>query len=98
MRPWLFTPFRRQQVDTAEKQAYNTMMSNSRVSVEWGFGKVVMLFAFVNFYGNQKVFLQPLGPYFTMATLFTNLHTCLYGSEVATFFGVDPPTIEQYLA
>ncbi len=96
-RPWLFTPFRRTQINTPERQVYNTLMSNSRVSVEWGFGKVCSLFSFVNYYANQKVFLQPLGPYFTMATIFTNIHTCLYGSEVSKFFGVDPPTVEEYL-
>ncbi len=96
-RPWLFTPFRHTQINTPERQAYNTLMSNSHVSVEWGFGKVCSLFSFVNYYANQKVFLQPLGPYFTMATIFTNIHTCLYGSEVSKFFGVDPPTVEEYL-
>ncbi len=96
--PWLLTPFRRTQITTAERQAFNTMMSNSCIAVEWGFGKVSTLFAFVNFYHNQKVFLQNFGQYFLMATIFANLHTCMYGSEISSYFGLDPPSAQEYLA
>ena len=29
--------------------------------------------------------------------LFANLHTCLYGSQVTGFLGVEPPTVYEYL-
>ncbi len=93
--PWLHTPFRGQM--TQEQTAFNEMMSSVHISVEWGFAKVKTLFAFTNFYCNQKLFLQPLGKYFTAATLLANCHTCLYGSEILSYFGVTPPTLEEYL-
>ena len=96
LRPCLLSPYRGPQ--TAQQTAFNMQMSKARISVEWGFGKVVTLFAFINFYANQKFFLQPVGPYFTVATLLTNCHTCLYGSEIADLFGLKPPTLEEYLA
>ncbi len=93
--PWLHTPFRGQL--TQEQQAFNEMMSSVHISGEWGFAKVKTLFAFTNFYCNQKLFLQPLGNYFSIATLLANCHMCLYGSEISRYFGVTPPTLEEYL-
>ncbi len=89
LRPWLFTPFRN--ANTQEKCDFNAMMAQARICVEWGFGKVSTLFAFVNYYANQKFFLQPLGQYFTVATILGNCHTCLYGSKISLFFGLTPP-------
>ena len=77
---------------------FNASMARARVSVEWGFSKVQTLFAFTNYYANQKLFLNQLGPYFTVATLLTNCHTCLYGSEMSDLFQLDPPTLDDYLA
>ncbi len=94
-RPWLVTPFRGQL--GPEQLAFNQMMSAVRISVEWGFAKVKTLFAFLNFYPNQKLFLQPIGDYFNVATLLANCHTCLYGSEISQYFGIDPPNLQQYL-
>ncbi len=87
--PYLLSPYRGPQ--NRQQTALNKEMARARVSVEWGFGKVVTLFAFVNFYANQKFFLQPVGPYFTVASLLTNCHTCLYGSEIAELFDLPPP-------
>ena len=55
LRPWLFTPFRN--ANTQHKRDFNAMMAQARICVEWGFGKVSTLFAFVNYYANQKFFL-----------------------------------------
>jgi hypothetical protein len=32
-----------------------------------------------------------------MMVLFTNLHTCAYGCETTALYGIDPPTVEEYL-
>ena len=66
-------------------------MSPLRTAVEWGFAKLTMYFAFVNFYANLKICLQPISHYFQTATLLANCHTCCYGSEVATYFDLNPP-------
>ena len=80
IRDCLMVPFRGAHL-SAEEQIFNNMMSGVRTCVEWGFGKVSSVFAFVNYYANQKILLQELGSYFQVATLLTNCHTCAYGSE-----------------
>ena len=69
-------------------------MSKLRVSVKWGFGKTCQLFAFLDFKKNLKILLQPIGKYYLVAAVLANCHTCLYGSQTSTFFGVDPPELE----
>jgi len=80
-----------------DEQEFNTQMSSVRQSVEWGFGKILQYFAFVDFKKNQKVFLQPVGKQYIVSAILTNLHTCLNGSTTATAFGVDPPSVQEYL-
>jgi len=60
---------------------FNKRMSAVRICVEWAFGKVLILFVFLDF----KLFLQPVGKYYKVAVL-TNCHKCLYGSETGSFF------------
>lgn len=75
----------------------NKSMSSVRECVEWGFGKVVANFAFMDFKKNQKVLLQPLGRMYMVAVLMTNCHTCLYGSQTGSFFRVEAPELDAYL-
>ncbi|XP_013386696.1 protein ALP1-like [Lingula anatina] len=96
IRDWLLSPFK-QAVLTAEQQQFNGSMSQVRESVEWQFGKIVNLFAFVDYKKNQKLFLQPVGKIYLVAALLSNFHTCLYGSQTSQYFGLDPPTIEEYV-
>ncbi len=82
---------------SAQQLAFNSAMSPLRCSVEWGFGKIVAIFAFLDFHKNQKLYLQPLGPYFQIAGILANCCMYLYRSEVAQYFGLVPPTLEEYL-
>ncbi|KAK7481138.1 hypothetical protein BaRGS_00027571 [Batillaria attramentaria] len=93
----LQAPFRSVHL-TAEEQLFNKDMSSVRQCVEWGFGKVTTLFAFVDFRKNLKLFLQPIGKYYILAHLLANCHTCLNGSQTSTYFSLDPPSLEQYLS
>jgi len=101
-------------------------MKALRVSVEWGFGKIVSLFQYLNHEENLRLFLQPVhtawpslpptpapphplttpsflrllwqvGLYFPVANILTNCHTCLYHSQTGLYFGLDPPSLEDYL-
>ena len=92
----ILAPFRGQ-VTQAEHE-FNSAMSAVRVTVEWTFGKIVQLFAYLDFKKNQKVLLQPVGKYYIVGALLTNCHTCLYGSWTSDFFGLTPPTVEVYLS
>ena len=82
---------------TEQQAQFNKSMSKVRECVEWGFGKVVGTFAFVDFKKNQKVYLQPIGRMYMVAVLMTNVHTCFYGSQTSQFFGIDPPDLHRYL-
>lgn len=91
----LMTPFKG--VITDEEKLFNKRMSKVRVTVEWSFGKIISLFAFLDFKKNNKLLLQPVGKYYVVGTLLCNCHTCLYGSETAAFFSLTPPDLEYYL-
>lgn len=93
----LLTPFPgRPEGLPPHQQEFNNTMKVLRVSVEWGFQKVISLFAFVDFRKNQKLLLQDLQSMYKVAVLLTNCHTCLYGSQSATYFDVVPPSINEY--
>ncbi|XP_069109973.1 uncharacterized protein [Argopecten irradians] len=94
--PHIITPYRNG-VLSANQMLFNKKMSAVRICVEWNFGKVLSLFAFLDYKKNQKLYLQPVGKYYKVATLLTNCHTCLYGSETSSFFGLDPPSLVSYL-
>ncbi|KAB0794520.1 hypothetical protein PPYR_11359 [Photinus pyralis] len=58
---------------TERQKLFNKTMSALRVSVEYGFGKIVQLFAFVDFKKNQKVYLQHLKFQYYVAAFFSKL-------------------------
>lgn len=69
----------------------NTEMSSMRQSVEHSFHLVQSNWAFITFKPNQKALLQPTGAYYALAVLFTNILTCVTGSnQISSFFGVTP--------
>ncbi|KAJ8914941.1 hypothetical protein NQ315_002464 [Exocentrus adspersus] len=82
---------------TPEQQLFNIQMSAVRQSVECGFGKVLSEFAFLDFKKNKKLLLQDINEMYTTGTIFTNCHTCLYGSQTSHYFNMVPPQLEQYL-
>lgn len=92
----ILAPFRGARF-TADHQEFNSQMSKVRCSVEWGFGKIIQNFAYLDFKKNLKVLLQPVAKYYVVGVLLTNGHTCLYGSLTSTFFNLDPPSLETYL-
>lgn len=72
-------------------------MSSVRECVEWGFGKVVSLFAFLDWKKGLRMGLSPAGKFYIVGVILTNCHTCLYGSQTSSFFGVESPSLEEYL-
>ena len=92
----IISPFRGQL--TASEMEFNKSMSAVRVSVEWNFGKVTQLFAFLDFKKNLKILLQPVAKCYLVGALLTNCHSCLYGSQTSTFFDVHAPNLEVYLS
>lgn len=93
----LLSPFKGA-ILTEDQARFNRSMSSVRETVEWGFQRIVSLFAFVDFKKNLKIGLQPVGKLYLVAAMLTNLNGCFYGTETSAFFGVPPPTAEEYLA
>ncbi|KAJ8915379.1 hypothetical protein NQ315_008266 [Exocentrus adspersus] len=96
IRELLMCPFPGRGVNEAQ-QNFNVSMSTVRQAVEWSFQKIIMLFAFVDFKKNQKLLLQDVEEMYKTATLLTNCHTCLYGSQSSQFFYMEPVALERYL-
>ena len=71
-------------------------LSRVRISVEWQFGVITSIFAGVDFKQNLQLLLSPIGKYYTVAALLTNAHTTCYGCVTSSFFGMAPPTLEDY--
>jgi len=94
---YIITPYGRNNGLSRQQEVFNKRLSHVREAVEWGFGKVVALWAFVDFHKNQKVLLQPVSNYYKLAVLLTNFHTCYYGSQVCDYFQLEPPDIKEYI-
>jgi nuclease HARBI1 len=93
---YLLAPYRGSRL-TPEQAEFNKRMSSVRESVEWGFQRILALWAGVDFKKNQKLYLQLVGTTYLVAALLTNCHSCLYGSEISEFFDMASPSLEAYL-
>jgi hypothetical protein len=76
--------------------------SSIRVCVEHSFSKLINLFPYIDFHKGLKINEREVGKYMVIAALLTNLHTCLYGSQVCQQFSstnevILPPTLEEYM-
>jgi hypothetical protein len=95
--PSLHVPFQGHAGRVEPGKSYNEACAKIREPIEWMFGKVKGLFAFVDFKKNQKLYLQPITSYWFTAVLLTNCHSCLYGNQTSQYFQVPTPDLENYL-
>ncbi len=80
-----------------KEKRLNKVMSGLRVSVEWGFAKILQLFPFIDFKKNLKIRKEKVPAFYKVATILTNCHTCIYGSQVCDYFEHEAPSLEEYL-
>jgi hypothetical protein len=73
-------------------------MSRIRQCVEWVFGKVDLISAFQDFKKNLKVGLSSVGLYFPVATVLTNMHSCLYENQTADYYNIQARGLDEYTA
>ena len=59
----------------AMQRAFNRDMGPARVTVEWGFGKIVNLWPYLDYCKKQKVLLSPVGLNLKIGNILTNMHT-----------------------
>uniref|UniRef100_A0A131Z5L6 DDE Tnp4 domain-containing protein n=1 Tax=Rhipicephalus appendiculatus TaxID=34631 RepID=A0A131Z5L6_RHIAP len=96
LRPLLMKPYGASHLSPAQ-QAFNCGISAVREAVEWGFGKVVAEFAFLDFKKNQKLLWQQVAAMYKVATILSNCHTAIYGSQVSSYFSLQRPQLREYL-
>ena len=94
---YLQTPFKEIPLTPAMAE-FNSAMSSVRTSVEWVFGDVIGSFKFLDFKKNLKIGLSPVGKHYIVSALLRNALTCLYGNNAGTYFGVVPPSLEEYFS
>ena len=97
LRVHLQAPFRDARL-TPEMEAFNHSMSRVRVSVEWIFGDIVKSFKSMDFKSNLKIGLSSVGKMYIVCALIRNAITCLYGNQTSEFFGLEPPTLNEYFS
>jgi hypothetical protein len=81
---------------TPQQKFWNKKMSEVRVSVEWLFGDILNYFKFLDFRKNLKIGLNAVGKMYIVCALLNNGRSCLYGSQTSNYFGINPPTLEEY--
>lgn len=97
LRPWMQRPYTRG-VCSAQETAFNTQMSEVRVSVEHNYKDLKQLWNSQDFARKIKVRQSPVALLYKMSALLTNFRVCLYqGGQINAFFDCPPPTLEEYL-
>ena len=76
-------------------EIFNESMSAVCASVEWLFGEIINSFKFMNFKKNLKIGLSQVGKMYIVCAIL-NVLTCLYSNTTASYFGLDPPTLNDY--
>lgn len=87
-------------LNSVAQQMFHKEMSPLRVSVEWGFGKILALWPFLDYRNKHQALLAPCGLYFGVANKCTHEHAHMsrYGSIVSRRFDMEPPAMEAYMA
>lgn len=88
----------------AEHKARDKQNAPFRMTVEDTYGKHVNLWPHVGKHTVHSVFHNGITDWelvtdtWLSMTLFTNIHTCLYGSQATATFHIEPPSVSEYLA
>lgn len=91
------SPYRRRLL-TDEEMAFNASMKRPRLSVEWGFGHITNHWSFLDFAHNLRSGLSPVGQYYPIVALFSNLQICMgRNTSALSYYGIPPPSLEEYL-
>ena len=81
---------------TRQMEIFNEKMSAVRASVEWLFADIINYFKFLDFKKNLRIGLSQVGKMYIVCAILQNALTCLYSNTTAEYFGVDPPSLQDY--
>ena len=94
LRIHLQAPFR-VGVLTTQMEIFSEKMSAVRASVEWVFADINYL-KFLDFKKNLRIGLSQAGKVHIVCAILRNALTGLYSNTTAEYFGVDPPSLQDY--
>lgn len=72
-------------------------MRGPRETVEWSFAKMLQLFSLLDSVRKLRLWSSAVCDWWLCGVVFANLHTCLYGSQVSSYFEAQPCTVDDYL-
>jgi len=75
----------------------NAQMSALCVSVEHGFGRVMMQWSFNGIKHDLRIGISPVAVYFMVVVLFCNIHSCFHGNQTSDRYNCPPPLLDLYL-
>ena len=82
---------------TWQQEIFNKSMNAARVSIEHIFGRVVKLWAFLDFKATHKLHGTSPAMAYLNGQFLTNVHNCLHPNQTSQQFGVAPPTLREYI-
>lgn len=95
---FIHKPFQRAGATEFER-THNTVMSTARITVEQAIGSVTEVFPAMDFTRTERMGLEAIGKKYLVAVIFRNLHTVIKGrNQISDYFGLSPPTMEEWLA
>ena len=81
-----------------DQREFNKRMSKVRIEFEWLFGDIKNFFKFIDLKKQLKIGLSAVGKYYLVCGILHNSRACLYGNMSSEYFGLEPPTIQEYFA
>jgi hypothetical protein len=82
---------------TKEQRRIDSSMQIPRGSAEDAFQKQSALWSMMDYKKKNKLLQNPLVDQMIAQTFFCNVHTCIYGSMVNATFGLEAPSLADYL-
>ena len=76
----------------------NSIASAGRISNEWDFGGVTSTHKFINVPFSRKLLESAVSKQYILAAFLYNCKVCLAGSSCSYHFGLEPPTLRDYLS
>ena len=85
-------------VNGTDEANFNRLMSSSRITVEWGYCKIIEQRKFLDFCQAMRIFQSPVVQYYINAPFLSNLCKCMIGNKTRNYFNAHQMTTEEYLA
>ena len=75
---------------------FNRLMSSIRITVEWGYCKIIEQWKFLDFCQAMRI-QSPLAQYYINTAFLSNFRNCMIGNKTRNYFDTHQMTIEEYL-